>query len=68
MNFFKKARKERKKRINAIHENLNTVVMDLFALVRADDEETRHTLKIRAVTSLKNVKRGMAELGLEYQG
>ncbi|WP_027360551.1 hypothetical protein [Desulforegula conservatrix] len=68
MKLFKIAEKERKKRINGIHENLNTVVMDLFALVRADDEETRHSLKIRAVTSLKNVKRGMAELGLEYQG
>lgn len=68
MKISRKTRKERKKQINAIHENLNTVVMDLFALVRADDEDTRHNLKARAVTSIKSVKRGMADLGLEYQG
>ncbi|WP_027360850.1 hypothetical protein [Desulforegula conservatrix] len=68
MSFLKKARKERKKRINAIHEDLNTVVMDLYAIVRADDEVTKQNIMARALLSMRDAKRGMVDLGLEYQG
>jgi hypothetical protein len=62
------ARITRKKRVKAVHEDLNAVVMDLQAIVRADDEVTKQNIMARALLSMRAAKRGMAELGLEYQG
>lgn len=62
------ARITRKKKVKAVHEDLNAVVMDLHAIARADDEVTKQNIMARALLSMRDAKRGMVELGLEYQG
>lgn len=62
------ARITRKKKIKAVHEELNAVVMDLHAIIRADDEITKQNIMARALVNIRDAKRGMADLGLGYQG
>lgn len=62
------ARITRRRKIKAVHEDLNSVVMDLHAIARADDEVTKRNIMARALLSMRDVKRGMVDLGLEYQG
>lgn len=58
----------RKKKIKAVHTELNAAFMSLQAVMRADDEETRQRIASQAMIHIGEVKRGMVELGLEYQG
>lgn len=62
---YAKLRKQNK--VNSIHAGLNSVVLDLHALRRADDEETRQDIMTRAIKSIGTAKQAMADLGLEYQ-
>ena len=59
------ARVGRKKKINAIHARLNSVVMDLHALSQVDDAEMKHNIKMRAMMNIKAAKCGMSALGLD---
>lgn len=61
------AKRARVRKINAIHGDLNSAVMDLQALMRADNEETRQNIAARAMMNIKDAKKGMADLGMEYQ-
>ena len=68
--FIKKiyVRSSRQKKINAIHEDLNAVVLDLQVLTRSDDEDFKQAVVARAMNGIRNTKLRMLDLGLEYQG
>lgn len=68
--FIKKiyARLSRQKKINAIHADLNSVVLDLQVLTRSDDEAFKKAVVARAMNGIRNTKLRMLDLGLEYQG
>ena len=57
----------RQTRINAIHEDLNSVVLDMQVLARSDDTEFKNCVLERGMTRIRNAKARMLDLGLEYQ-
>lgn len=64
----KQAEAQKSEMINNLHKNLNTAVMRMQVIIRADDDKTRSMIAHEAMGNIRRAKHDLAGLGMDYQG